>query len=130
MAPENTSISAVDTMIRKRVLVADNVEMAYIDTDPLATANPNKPLLIFLHGMPMSSYIWRNIIPHVQSRARCVAPDLIGMGASQKLSSEGYGWQNHVQYLNSFCEYQSIWGSPSRLCSLSGDPINTDIIIK
>lgn len=110
MAAEKTSISADDATTRKRVLVADNVEMAYIDTDPLATPNPDKPLLVFLHGMPMSSYIWRNIITQVQDRARCVAPDLIGMGASQKLSSEGYGWQNHVQYLNSFCEYQTIGG--------------------
>jgi len=40
--------------------------------------------IVFLHGNPTSSYLWRNIIPHVQSQGRCIAPDLIGMGKSDK----------------------------------------------
>ena len=42
-------------------------------------------LVLFQHGNPTSSYLWRNTIPHVASLARCIAPDLIGMGALDKL---------------------------------------------
>ena len=40
--------------------------------------------VLFLHGNPTSSYVWRNIIPYVTPLARCIAPDLIGMGKSEK----------------------------------------------
>ncbi len=40
--------------------------------------------ILFLHGNPTSNYLWRNIIPYVQSEGRCIAPDLIGMGKSTK----------------------------------------------
>ena len=40
--------------------------------------------VLFLHGQPTSSYLWRNIIPHVSPHGRCIAPDLIGMGRSDK----------------------------------------------
>jgi haloalkane dehalogenase len=41
---------------------------------------PGAPVALFLHGNPTSSYIWRNIIPHVAPVAHCIAPDLIGFG--------------------------------------------------
>ena len=41
--------------------------------------------IIFLHGNPTSSYLWRNITPHLESQGRCVCIDLIGMGDSDKL---------------------------------------------
>jgi len=40
--------------------------------------------VVFLHGNPVSSYLWRNVIPHVSGQTRCLAPDLIGMGESGK----------------------------------------------
>ena len=40
--------------------------------------------IVFLHGNPTSSYLWRNIIPYLTDKARCIAPDLIGMGKSDK----------------------------------------------
>jgi haloalkane dehalogenase len=80
--------------------VGQNVEMAYVDTDPTHTL-PSPPL-VFMHGNPAYSYLWRNIIPHIQPTTRCIAPDLIGMGASSKLPSDGYGWQNHNRYLDTF----------------------------
>jgi haloalkane dehalogenase len=43
-----------------------------------------EPALLFLHGNPTTSHLWRNVTPHVAGRARTVAPDLIGMGASGK----------------------------------------------
>ena len=41
--------------------------------------------IVFLHGNPTSSYLWRNVIPHVRGLGRCIAPDLVGMGESDKL---------------------------------------------
>lgn len=58
--------------------------------------------ILFLHGNPTSSYLWRNIIPHVQHLGRCIAPDLIGMGDSDKLPNSGpesYTFREHQQYL-------------------------------
>jgi haloalkane dehalogenase len=59
--------------------------------------------VVFLHGNPTSSYLWRNIIPHVSSQARCIAPDLVGHGDSDKLddTSEGqYSFVQHREYLD------------------------------
>ncbi|MEO7910803.1 MAG: haloalkane dehalogenase, partial [Roseiflexaceae bacterium] len=58
-------------------------------------------------GNPTSSYIWRNIIPHVQELGRCIAPDLIGMGDSQKLPDSGpgsYTFIEHRRYLDALLE--------------------------
>ena len=43
--------------------------------------------IVFLHGNPTSSFLWRNVIPYVADAYRCIAPDLIGMGDSDKLLS-------------------------------------------
>ena len=56
----------------------------------------------FLHGNPTTSYLWRNIIPHVSTKARCIAPDLIGQGDSDKLddvSPGTYRFIAHREYL-------------------------------
>ena len=58
--------------------------------------------ILFLHGNPTSSYLWRNIIPHVQHLGRCIAPDLIGMGDSDPLPDSGpgrYTFVTHREYL-------------------------------
>ena len=67
-------ISAVDTRERKRVEVLDS-EIVYVD---VGSGDP----VVFLHGNPTSSYLWRNIVSHLEGFARCLAPDLIGMGES------------------------------------------------
>ena len=54
--------------------------------------------VVFLHGNPTSSYLWRNIIPHVASTARCIAPDLIGHGDSDKLDDTSPGQYTFVQH--------------------------------
>ncbi len=54
--------------------------------------------VVFLHGNPTSSYLWRNIIPHVADRARCIVPDLIGQGDSDKLDDTGPGSYRFVQH--------------------------------
>jgi haloalkane dehalogenase len=62
---------------------------------------PGFPIALFLHGNPTSSYIWRNIMPHVAPVAHCVAPDLIGFGQSGK-PDIAYRFEDHVRYLDAF----------------------------
>lgn len=59
--------------------------------------------ILFLHGNPTSSYLWRTIIPHLSSHGRCIAPDLIGMGKSDKPDCD-YRFFDHVRYVNAFIE--------------------------
>jgi haloalkane dehalogenase len=57
--------------------------------------------VVFLHGNPTSSHLWRNVIPHIAGRARCLAPDLIGMGASGK-PDIAYRFADHARYLDAW----------------------------
>jgi haloalkane dehalogenase len=57
--------------------------------------------ILFLHGNPTSSYLWRNIIPYLTSHGRCIAPDLIGMGKSGKPDID-YGFHDTYAYLDAF----------------------------
>ena len=61
--------------------------------------------IIFQHGNPTSSYLWRNIMPQLQSLGRCIAMDLIGMGDSEKLEDDGnmtYSYAVHKKYFDGF----------------------------
>ena len=60
------------------------------------------PTFVFLHGNPTSSYLWRNVIPSVESLGRCLAPDLIGMGDSGKSGDGSYRFVDHVRYLDAW----------------------------
>jgi haloalkane dehalogenase len=71
--------------------------MSYVE------AGREGPLVLFLHGNPTSSYIWRNIIPHVAPVARCIAPDLIGFGHSGKPDID-YRFADQVRYLDAFLD--------------------------
>ena len=84
-----------------RVKIFD-AEMAYVDTGPTQSSQ-QQPVVLFLHGNPTSSYLWRNIIPYVSNQTRCIAPDLIGMGASDKLPHLTYRFIEHALYLDEFC---------------------------
>ncbi len=57
--------------------------------------------ILFLHGNPTSSYLWRNIIPHLSSQGRCIAPDLIGMGKSDHPDLP-YRYDDHYRYVSGF----------------------------
>lgn len=59
--------------------------------------------ILFLHGNPTSSYLWRNIIPSLVPLGRCIAPDLIGMGQSDKPDID-YRFFDHVKYVEGFIE--------------------------
>jgi haloalkane dehalogenase len=84
-------------------------ELRYRSEDVLGSsisyrsAGTGEPTVLFLHGNPTSSYIWRNVIPHVLPRARCIAPDLIGFGRSGKPDIE-YRFTDHARYLDAFIE--------------------------
>jgi haloalkane dehalogenase len=65
------------------------------------------PAALFLHGNPTSSYSWRNVMPHVGGVARCVAPDLIGFGQSDKPDID-YRFDDHVRYLDAFIAASGI----------------------
>lgn len=71
-------------------------QMAYVDVG-------EGPVVLFQHGNPTSSYLWRNVIPHVAPHARCVAPDLIGMGASDK-PSIAYRVEDQARYFEAFID--------------------------
>src|SRR5260370_22179165 len=78
---------------RRRVL---GREMAYVE---VGEGDP----IVLLHGNPTSSYLWRNVLPHLQPHGRCIAPDLIGMGDSDKLPESGpgsYRFVEHRRYLD------------------------------
>jgi len=81
----------------ERIQVLDS-EMAYVEAGAL-----NRPTVLFLHGNPTSSYIWRNVIPYVAPVARCIAPDLIGFGESGKPPID-YRFVDHVRYLDAFID--------------------------
>jgi pimeloyl-ACP methyl ester carboxylesterase len=66
-----------------------------------AEAGDGDAVVVFLHGNPTSSYLWRNVIPHVAGQARCLAPDLIGMGASGK-PGIAYRFADHARYLDAW----------------------------
>ena len=75
----------------KKTLQVNGKTMAYVETgegDPI----------IFQHGNPTSSYLWRNIMPHLADQGRCIAVDLIGMGDSDKLDDPGPGSYRYVEH--------------------------------
>ncbi|HEY7490301.1 MAG TPA: haloalkane dehalogenase [Candidatus Tectomicrobia bacterium] len=59
--------------------------------------------ILLLHGNPTWSYLWRNVLPHLRSLGRCIAPDLIGFGRSAK-PDISYHWFDHVRYLEKFID--------------------------
>ncbi|WP_122074569.1 haloalkane dehalogenase [Pseudophaeobacter sp. EL27] len=89
---------------KKKFATVHGKQMAYIEEgegDPI----------VFLHGNPTSSYLWRNIMPYLAGRGRLIAPDLIGMGDSEKLSESGpdrYTYVEHRKYLFALLEQLGV----------------------
>ncbi len=90
------SISVQDNHPRKRITTG-GIEISYVDT---GTGDP----IVFLHGNPTSSYLWRNIIPHLESSGRCLAPDLMGMGESGSSPNGSYRFADHSALLDQWFE--------------------------
>ncbi len=102
------TISSQDNYPRKRVAVLDT-EIAYVDTgegDPV----------VFLHGNPTSSYLWRNVISEVEGGARCLAPDLVGMGDSGKAPDGSYRFVDHVRYIDAWFDALGLTSNMTLVC--------------
>ncbi len=85
-------------MIEKKFLTIDKKRIAYLDKGEGVN-------LLFIHGNPTSSFLWRNIIKGLDFKYRCIAPDLIGMGDSDKLenvSLKSYSFFEHKEWLKKF----------------------------
>lgn len=86
--------------MQKRSQGIDGQTMAYVEE------GQGEPV-VFLHGNPTSSYLWRNVIPHLADAYRCIAPDLVGMGDSAKLPNSGsgsYRFVEHREFLDGLLE--------------------------
>lgn len=90
-----TKISA-DFPYKSHFVDVGSAQMHYIDE---GEGNP----ILFLHGVPTSSYVWRNIIPYLTNLGRCIAPDLIGFGKSAK-PNIAYTIFDHIHYIEKFIE--------------------------
>jgi len=93
--------------LSKSYATVNGKQMAYHDS---GSGDP----VVFLHGNPTSSYLWRNIVPHVRPHARVVAPDLIGQGDSDKLDDTGpdsYRFVEHREYLDGLLDQLDLGDS-------------------
>ena len=97
---EQLTISAEDPYPRNRVTVA-GAEIAYVN------AGQGDPI-VFLHGNPTSSYLWRNVIPHLEGIGRCLAPDMVGMGDSGIAPDGSYRFVDHSRYLDAWFDALSL----------------------
>lgn len=92
------------TPLTKSFATVDGKEMAYHEVG-------EGDAVVFLHGNPTSSYLWRNVMPHAEDAGRCIAPDLIGMGDSDKLLSTGpaaYTFVQHRKYLDEMLDRLAV----------------------
>jgi len=100
---EAKMISAAFPYQKQQRQVLDR-EMAYVE---VGKGDP----IVLLHGNPTSSYLWRNVLPHLQLLGRCIAPDLLGMGDSDKLPGSGpgsYRFVQHRRYLDALLEALNV----------------------
>ena len=93
-------ISTEDSSYRKRIPVLDTT-MAYID---VGEGDP----IVFLHGNPTPSYLWRHIIPYVLPLGRCLAPDYVGMGNSGTAPNGSYRFVDHRRYLDAWFDAMGL----------------------
>lgn len=105
-------VNPIDPHPRHRIHLLDT-DLSYVDT---GTGDP----IVFLHGNPTWSYVWRNIIPHVADIARCLAPDLVGMGQSGPSATGTYRFADHARHLDAWFDALALdrvvlvvqaWGS-------------------
>jgi haloalkane dehalogenase len=90
--------------ISKQFVNVNNMNMAYVE---IGHGDP----IIFLHGNPTSSFLWRDVMPVLEPYGRCIAPDLIGMGDSDKFDNPGpdtYTFETHRSFLDGFMQSLGI----------------------
>ena len=93
---QSREISSHNPYAYRQINIFDT-EVAYIES---GTGDP----ILFLHGNPTSSYLWRNVIPHLEGLGRCLAPDLIGAGKSRNMPSGSYRFSEHIKYMDEWFE--------------------------
>lgn len=124
-------ISTEDVSYRKHVQVLDT-QMAYVD---VGEGDP----IVFLHGNPTPSYLWRNIIPQLIPFGRCLAPDYVGMGNSGAAPDGRYRFVDHQRYLDAWFEALDLkknvilvlhdWGSALGFCWAQRHPDRVKAIV-
>src|SRR5580700_8621298 len=90
--------------------------MAYVES------GSGERVFLFLHGNPTSSFLWRSVIPEIAPLGRCIAPDLIGMGDSEKLPDPGpttYRFATHREFLWGFID--AVLGADRKLVLVAHD---------
>src|SRR5262245_20172620 len=102
-ATMNNASSASDPHPRRRAHILDT-DISYMD---VGQGDP----IVFLHGNPTSSYLWRNIIPHVADLGRCLAPDLVGMGHSGPSPGGASRFADHARYFDAWFEALGLTGN-------------------
>lgn len=95
-ADPSSTFSTENPDLRRTVRVGD-AEMAYID---IGEGDP----IVFLHGNPTSSFLWRNVIPYVEGLGRIIAPDFIAHGHSSTSPTEAYRYKDNIAYFDTFFE--------------------------
>jgi haloalkane dehalogenase len=96
----------LDLSVSKKTAVVNGRRMAYLEV------GEGRPI-VFQHGNPTSSYLWRNVLPHLEGLGRLIACDLIGMGDSEKLEPSGpdrYSYAEHREYLFGLWEQLGLDG--------------------
>lgn len=96
MTVQGKKHSPVENLPASHFAAVKGAQMHYYD---VGAGDP----ILFLHGIPTSAYLWRNIIPSLSPHARCIAPDLIGMGKSDKPDID-YRVFDHIAYVDAFIE--------------------------
>ena len=108
----DTTVISAEMPYKTKFVTVKGSQMAYVE------AGEGDPIL-FLHGNPTSKYLWRNVMPHLEAQGRVIAPDLIGMGESEKPALD-YTYHDHYSYLTGFIEALNLtnitlvihdWGS-------------------
>lgn len=107
-----------DRLRRRRIETRQGLRQSYLE---IGAGDP----IVFLHGNPTSSALWRKIMPYAAPYGRCLAPDLIGMGASDKIpgaDEKDYSFASHASFLDAFLEKTNCrsnivlvvhdWGGP------------------
>jgi len=92
----SSRFNVTDIQAKQRVAVL-YTEMSYVD---IGQGDP----IVFLHGNPTYSYLWRKIIPYLKEHGRCLAPDMVGMGQSGKSPSRAYRFVDQARYLDAWFE--------------------------
>ena len=113
---DDSDLISADEWLKKcrEINVLDST-INYYDSAP---QSENSEVVVFIHGNPTYSYIWRNIVPHIEGQYRCLAPDLIGMGSSGRLPESSYRFLDHYKYIEAWIEAMKL---PSKITIVCHD---------